>query len=216
MGMQFQNLGITAATVVVALCLSAPAQAEDNDFRFEIAPYIGYRMGGSFDEENGNGSVDINDSNAEGITFNIQANPNGQYEFLYARQSTDASTQGFFVNDPTIGIDIEYFQLGGTYVLDGNRIRPFIALTVGVTEIDPSLADTNSERFFSASFGGGVQMNPRGRLGVRLEARVYSTFTDGESNIFCSSINGAGSCLVQFDSSLVTQWEAKAGLVFRF
>lgn len=210
------NAGICGAIALVALSLGAPAAAEDDTYRFEIAPYIGYRMGGSFDEENGDSSVDINDSNAEGITFSILANPNGQYEFLYARQSTDADTQGFLANDPTIDLDIEYFQFGGTYLFDGDRTRPFIVLTLGVTEIDPSLADTNSERFFSASFGGGVQLNAMSRIGVRLEARVHSTFTDGESRIFCSSINGAGSCLVQFDSSLVTQWEAKAGLVFRF
>jgi len=216
MDLHNRKAGIRWAIALVGLGLSASVQAQDDTYRFEIAPYIGYRMGGSFDEENGDSSVDINDSNAEGITFSILANPNGQYEFLYARQSTDADTQGFLTNDPTIDLDIEYFQFGGTYLFDGDRTRPFIVLTLGVTEIDPSLADTNSERFFSASFGGGVQINAKSRVGIRLEARVHSTFTDGESRIFCSSINGAGACLVQFDSNLVTQWEAKAGLVFRF
>lgn len=213
---QNSNAGICGAIALVALGLGAPAAAEDDTFRFEVAPYIGYRIGGSFDEENGDGSVDINDSNAEGITFSILANPNGQYEFLYARQSTDADTQGFLANDPTIDLDIDYFQLGGTYLFDGDWVRPFIALSLGVTEIDPSLADTNSERYFSGSFGGGLQLNAEGRIGLRLEARVYTTFTDGDSRIFCSSVDGAGTCLVQFDSSLVTQWETKAGLVFRF
>jgi len=216
MELQTRIINIPSTIALVVLSLSVSVQAHEHDFRFEIAPYIGYRMGGSLDEENGDGRVDVNDSNAEGITFSILANPNGQYEFSYARQSTDADTQGFLVNDPTIDLDIDYFQFGGSYLFDGDSTRPFIVLTLGVTEIDPSLADTNAERFFSASFGGGVQINARSRFGVRLEARVHSTFTDGESSIFCSSINGAGSCLVKFDSSLVTQWEAKAGLVFRF
>ncbi len=208
--------GIRWAIAAVVLGLTTSVAAQNNEFRFEITPYAGYRMGGSFDEENGSGRVDFNDSSAEGIAFNIFANPDGQYEILYAHQSTNADTQGFFDNDPTIDIDIQYFQLGGTYLFEGNNTRPFIAMTLGVTEIDPALADTDSERFFSASFGAGVQINARSRFGLRLEARVFTTFTDGESQIFCSSVGGAGACLIQFDSSLVTQWETRAGLVFRF
>jgi len=89
-------------------------------------------------------------------------------------------------------------------------------LTLGVTQFDPELAGTGSESFFSASFGGGVQLRARERLGIRLEARVFTTFVDDDSNIFCSSIDGVGACLVQVDATTLTQWEARAGLVFRF
>jgi len=173
-------------------------------------------MGGSFDEQDGPGRVELNNSSAEGILFNIAANPNGQYELLYARQSTDADTQGFLANDPTIDMDVEYFQVGGTYLFDGNNTRPFVALTLGLSQIDPELPGTDSESFFSASFGGGIQLNASRRLGIRLEARAFTTFVDDDSNIFCSSVDGTGACLVQVDSRTLTQWEARAGLVFRF
>ena len=55
-------------------CLD-PAVAQDQMSRFEITPYAAYRMGGSFDEQDGAGRVEINDSGAEGILFNIAANP---------------------------------------------------------------------------------------------------------------------------------------------
>ena len=121
-----------------------------------------------------------------------------------------------FACAPTIDMDVEYFQFGGTYLFDGDSTRPFIALTLGVTQFDPELADTGSESFFSASFGGGVQIRARERLGIRLEARVFTTFVDDGSNIFCGSIDGAGACLIQLDASTLSQWEARAGLVFRF
>jgi hypothetical protein len=173
-------------------------------------------MGGSFDEKDGSGRVELNDSSAAGIIFNVAANPNGQYELLYARQSTDADTQGFLINNPTIDIDVEHFHFGGTYLFDGGNTRPFIALTIGVSQFDPELPGSDSERFFSASFGGGVQVNASRRLGVRLEARAFTTFVDDNSNIFCASIDGAGACLIRVEASTLTQWEARAGFVFRF
>ena len=203
--------------VLTALLLhAAPLVADEPDPRFEITPYAAYRMGGSFDEADGAGRVDLNDSSAEGLLFNIAANPNGQYELMYARQRTDAGTSGFFANDPTIDLDVEYFQFGGTYLFDGENTRPFVALTLGATRFDPELPSTGSESFFSASLGGGVQIRARERLGMRLETRVTTTFVDNDSNIFCSSLDGAGACLVQVDGRSLTQWEARAGLVFRF
>ena len=204
------------AFATASLSWLTPAIAQEQAPKFEITPYAAYRMGGSFDEQDGAGRVELNDSSAEGIVFNMMANPNGQYELIYAHQRTDANTSGFFANDPTIDMDIEYFQLGGTYLFDGDSMRPFIALTAGVTQFDPELAGTGSESFFSASFGGGVQLRARERLGIRLEARVFTTFVDDDSNIFCSSIGGAGACLIRVDARTLTQWEAKAGLVFRF
>jgi opacity protein-like surface antigen len=203
-------------TTVVSLCLSTPSTAQDQPFKFEITPFAGYRIGGSFDEKDGDGRVDLNDSNAQGIILNIKANPNGQYELLYARQSTDAITEGFLVGDPTIDLDVEYFHFGGTYLFDGDNTRPFLALTLGLSQFDPGIIDSNSESFFSASLGGGVQLNVTGRLGVRLEARVFTTFVDNNSNIFCASTGGGGGCLIQVDAKIFTQWEARAGLIFRF
>ncbi len=208
--------GFTFMIVVMSIAHSSPAAAQDGSFRFELTPFVGYRLGGSFDEKDGDGRVELNDSNAMGFAFNVRANPNGQYELLYAKQSTDAGTQGFFVNNPTIDMDVEYFQFGGAYLFDGDSVRPFVALTMGVTEFDPELTGTGSERFFSASLGGGVQINARKRLGVRLEARVFTTLVEDESDIFCSSIDGSGACLIQVDGRTLSQWEARAGLVLRF
>lgn len=195
---------------------SMPSAAQESNFNFEITPYAAYRIGGQFEEEDGNGEFELNDSNAFGIMANFRANPNGQYEVLYGRQETEVDTQGLFVNDPLIDLDVEYFQFGGTYLFDGNNVRPFIALTFGVTHFDPQAAEFGSENFFSTSFGGGVQLNATKRFGVRIEGRVFTTFLDNDSTIFCQSIGGAGSCLIQVDSTILTQWEARAGVVFRF
>jgi hypothetical protein len=207
---------VLVVVAIASLCHSKPAAAQDTSFKFELTPFAAYRVGGSFEEKDGDGRVELNDSNAQGIMFNIKANPNGQYEFLYSRQSTDARTEGFLLNDPTIDLDVETFHFGGTYLFDGEKTRPFLALTLGLTQFDPGITDSNSVSFFSASIGGGVQMNATKRLGFRLEARAFTTFVEDDSNIFCVSSGGAGGCLIQVDARTLTQWEARAGLVFRF
>lgn len=209
-------IGPRAAIAAALLILAAPAAAEDELFKFELTPFAAYRMGGSFEERDSGARVELNDSNAQGIMFNIKANPNGQYELLYSRQSTDARTEGFLINDPTIDLDVETFHFGGTYLFDGENTRPFIALTLGITQFDPGITDSGSESFFSASLGGGVQLNATKRLGFRLEARAFTTFVEDDSNLFCASSGGAGGCLIQVDARTLTQWEARAGLVFRF
>jgi len=216
--MNSHDYSVSSWAVIVAalICLSAPVAAQEETFKFELTPFGAYRVGGSFEEKDGDGRVELNDSNAQGIMFNIKANPNGQYELLYSRQSTDARTEGFLVNDPIIDLDVETFHFGGTYLFDGENTRPFLALTLGITQFDPGLTDSGSETFFSASLGGGIQLNATKRLGFRLEARVYTTFVEDDSNIFCSSTGGDGACLILVDGRMLTQWEARAGLVFRF
>jgi hypothetical protein len=212
-----KSLPVVLVVVAIAsLCHSKLAEAQGSNFKFELTPFAGYRVGGSFDEKDGDGRIELNDSNAQGIMFNIKANPNGQYELLYSRQSTDADTEGFLVNDPTIDLDIEHFHFGGTYLFDGDNTRPFIALTLGLSQFHPGITDSDSESFLSVSFGGGVQLNATKRLGVRLEARFFTTFVEDDSKIFCGSSGGGGTCLIQVDGRTLTQWEARAGLVFRF
>jgi hypothetical protein len=200
----------------ILFILSTSAFAQDKPLRFELTPFAAYRFGGSFEEQDGNGRVELNDSNAQGIMFSIKENHNGQYELLYSRQSTDADTTGFLVNDPTFELDVDTLHFGGTYLFDGENTRPFLVVTLGITQFDPGIIDSGSESFFSASIGGGVLLNATKRLGVRLEGRAFTTFVGDDSDIFCASSGGSGTCLIQVDGRTLTQWEARAGLVFRF
>jgi hypothetical protein len=196
-------------------CISA-AQAQSAPSKFELTPFAGYRVGGTFSEDGGNGRVELNESSVQGIMFNIMANPKGQYELLYSRQSTDATTSGFFPGDPTIDIDVEHYHFGGTYLFEGRNTRPFLALTLGASRFDPRHAESSAQTYFSASLGAGVQLAASSRFGIRLEARAFTTFIDDGSSLFCSSINGAGACLIRLEGNLLTQFEVRAGLVFRF
>jgi len=207
---------LAAVLAITSVCYASPAAAQERQFKFELTPYAAYRFGGGFDDDNTGDEFDLEDSNAFGVIFNIMANPNGQYEILYARQDTEVNTEGTVANEPFVDLDVEYLQFGGTYLFDGDKVRPFIAMTFGLSHFEPQFADLDSESYFSASFGGGIKFHTTETLGVRLEGRVFTTFLDSDSSIFCSSTFGAGECLVQASGTSLTQWEARAGLIFRF
>lgn len=206
---------------IAAFALAQPsfAQEPQKAYRFELTPFAGFRVGGDFEEMDGDGELDVDDSSAFGIMLNGPAGrewPDGLWEFIYARQQTEASTLNLIPEDPRLDMDIEYFQFGGIYLFDRDNVRPFIAMTLGMSRFDPGTGGYDAENFFSASFGAGVQLNALKQFGFRLEARAYTTFIDSDSEFFCYSDLGIGGCLIQVESSVLTQWEARAGLVYRF
>lgn len=203
------------AAIAILSCQGA-AGADGDDFRYELTPYAAYRMGGTFDDRDSDASFETEDSTAYGIMLSGRVRENTQWEVLLGRQGTEVDTQGIFVDDPAFDIDVDYVHLGGTYLFEGDSIRPFIAFTLGVTHFDPAPSEYGSESFFSASIGGGWQLNATKRLGVRLEARAFTTFVDSDSDIFCQSDAAGGACLILTEAETFTQWEARAGLVFRF
>ena len=83
---------------------------------------------------------------------------------MYARQSTRADTRGFFASDPIVSLDVEYLHFGGTYLFDGEYVRPFVALGVGASRFDPAIDDASAESYFSASLAGGLQIAARNRI----------------------------------------------------
>ena len=202
------------ALLVAVLLIHVEARAES--YRFELTPYLGYRLGGSFTEQQGERGFDVEDSDAQGLMLSGRVKENTQWEVLFGRQATAVDTREMILEDPAFDIDVDYVHFGGTYLFEGEDIRPFIAFTLGVTRFDPAPGNYGSDSFFSASIGGGWQFSATRRLGVRLEARAFATFIDNDSDIFCQSDAGGGSCLFLTEADTLTQWEARAGLVFRF
>jgi hypothetical protein len=203
-------------SLALALVIGPDIAAAEAPYRFELTPYAAYRMGGSFSDESENIDLDIEDSAAQGLVINGRVRSNTQWEVLYGRQATDIDAGGLFQTDPLLDFDIEYMHFGGTYLFDGESVRPFVALTIGVTHADPGDSTFSSENFFSASLGGGWHLAATNRLGVRLEVRAFTTFIDSNSSLFCESDAGSGRCLILIDSKTMTQWEARAGITLRF
>lgn len=200
---------------VTCLCLAVPAFANDRQTRFEITPFAAYRVGGSFNDADSEAELELAESNAWGLIVNGDVKSNTEWEVLYARQSTKVDASGITLPQPAFDIDVDYLHFGGTYLFDGERVRPFIAMTIGATRFDPDLSGSGARTFFSMSLGAGWKFRLAEHIGLRLEGRGYGTLIDNNSRLFCVS-DGGGACLITVEGRIITQWEARAGLSIRF
>ena len=111
---------------------------------------------------------------------------------------------------------VDYLHFGGTYLFEGEKVRPFIALTIGATRFDPGLPGLSGETYGSMSFGAGWKFRLGEHVGLRLEARGFGTLIDSSSRLFCGSSELGGACLIVTEGEILSQWEARAGFSVRF
>jgi opacity protein-like surface antigen len=206
--------------VAAGLFLAAVAHGQEpgaNEIpRFSLTPFGGYTFGGEFKDEDGSGTVEVDDAAHFGLIFDIRESPNTQWEIFYARQETEADTSEVSATQPVVDIDVQYLQLGGTYVADGHRARPFLAAGIGVTRFDPGPLTFDSENFFSFGIGAGWQLQPTDRLGLRLEGRLLGTFLRSDTALFCETGPDENVCAIEADSEMYWQFQTSLGVVFRF
>jgi hypothetical protein len=202
-------------TIVVGLAMiSAAAVAEE--LKVELTPFAAYRFGGTFELQDDEGSYELEDSSSYGLILNIKQKFNTQWEVIYSRQETQANFSEALPTDPRIDVDIQMLQLGGTYLGDGDKVRPYLVATLGGTHIKTESTGSSSDTFWSGSIGGGFQFLPTSRLGIRLEARAYGTLISSNSTIFCGSGPEGGICAARIDGKILAQVETLLGIVFRF
>lgn len=212
-------LSWTFATAVVALMALAPAARAADAPRAEVTPYIGYRMGGQFDlaspPSGVSKSVDLKDSSSWGLDFGIYRDENSFYEILYSQQSAGLKT-----DDPSLkGADVktEYWQVGGTLLYPMETwFVPYLSLTIGATRFDVTGAGGGSETKFSGTLGGGFRFPFSQNFGALVGARGYLTAVSSDTDFFCSSNGGTGSCLFRTTGSTFFQGEVLLGLTARF
>lgn len=202
--------------VFLLLCIGAlPALAADKVKRFEVTPFGGYRIGGDFEDDDTGEEYDIDDDKAYGLLVNIMAEANTQWEFGWSRSETAVDVPSVNGSSDKLDLDIDYFQGGGTYLWDGKLAQPFMVATIGAAYLNPD-SSGDAETYFAFSIGGGWRIRPTERLGLRLEARVYGTVLDSDSDVFCRTGPDNNTCLIQSQSEVLWQWQMLAGASFRF
>ena len=201
-----------------ALFLTAAANAQPDAGIFEITPYGAYSFGGTFNDSETGASVALKNSTNAGLILNFRESANTQWEVLYSLQPAEADVTGLTTTTSPLDIDVHYLQAGGTYQADGDRVRPYLAATVGAAHYDVKTEGFDSDTFFSFSIGTGLQLRPNDRLGLRLEARLFGTFLKSDSTLFCVSDPGGGTagCAFTVTGEILWQVQTMAGVVFRF
>lgn len=203
------------ATVILATLIASPALSQSDPGTIELTPYGAYTFGGTFRDEASEAKATLQDSGSFGLIFDYQKANNTQIELIYSQQSTDAVLSGETIPD----VNMHYLQLGGTYQFDMvGKALPFMSATLGGTHVAVDTEGFGSDTFFGFSIGGGLQIAPSSRFGLRLEARAFGTLLRSGSTIFCISDPGGGQagCAITVEGDVLWQIQTMAGFVFRF
>ena len=203
---------LALACGMLATAINAPADGLNT----ELTPFGAYRFGGSFEVDGSNADYELDDSSSYGLIVNFRHQANTQWEILYSRQQSQAELSETTGGDPFVDVDMHILQVGGTYHGDGDTVRPYVAVTIGGTHIEVRSSGTKSDNFLSGSIGIGLQIRANERLGLRLEARAYSTLMNSDTDLFCRTGPDENVCAIRVDGDALGQIETFAGIVFRF
>jgi hypothetical protein len=178
----------------------------------EITPFGGFRFGGSFEDANTGDTIAIDEAGSYGLILDFDLEPSKQIEVYLSRQSTKLSSGGTVTGNPKFDLTVDYYHIGGLVLLEGDRVRPFVSGTFGLTRMDPQGADRTAEYYFSIALGGGAKVPLTDRLGLRFDARGIFTAVNTNSTIFCAN----SGCAIQVHGGGLLQGELTAGLTFKF
>jgi opacity protein-like surface antigen len=190
---------------MLPLCMAAQAGAGD----FEIIPFVGYRFGGSLDEQDSDYTRDFDAGTDWGVILGHAASATTRYELLYSYQDSGLTDR----TDPDNAFDLEihYLHLGGTVDIVQQKLTPFVSGGLGMTHLSPNRYGLDNETLFSLSLGGGLKWYPTTHLGFRFEVRGYGTLTDSSGSLFCD-----GECNLRVNGTYLPQYETNLGLIFSF
>ena len=223
-------------TVSMTMGLASLAYAQDDLPRslFETTFFGGYRFGGSFEQEithpttgeSSQRNADLDNASSYGIALNWQQEPNAYYELSYSKSDTTLQALQWVTPSGTptpppqleplaIDMTVEYLLIGGyvTFAEPDDRAVPYFLLTVGAARYIPDTIEFDEMTKFAMAIGGGVKFPITKHIGIRLDGRVYATFFENSSQVFCKL---PGSCAISLQGETVLQPEASLGVTFGF
>lgn len=201
---------VWVACAATALATAARAQELKT---VEFTPFYGYCFSGGLEDDDTGQDYDVDDAGAYGGMVDLRLNEMTQLELFFARQETEVDADdGLFADETLFDMDIDYYHIGGTYIVLDGPWQPFVVATAGATHLDPDLSGSDSITRFSAGIGGGVRFFPTENLGLYLGARGLFTFFGDGTSIESES----GSLTVETDSGGLWQILLQAGVIFAF
>lgn len=207
-------LGVATLAVVLS---PLAAQAQGPSRAFELGFFGGYRVGGEILEEDSDFfpvDVDVEDSTAFGVRFEVPVSDWMAIELLASRQQTEfVEDEGFFGGDVSLlDVDISYYHAGVVFQWGPGQVKPFVVAGLGVGQINPDLPGLSTEERLSGNFGGGVKVWANEHVGFRFEGRGY--WTDIDDNYDDDEYDWEDD-EYRYDDDLY-QFEVSAGVQFAF
>jgi hypothetical protein len=200
-------LGVLAALGAANLALA------QRHATIEIAPFIGYRFGGTVGDTSSAASYGIDGARSEGVTISVPVRPDRAVELLFSRQDTGVDV-AVYPGTRRYALTIDHWLVGAVGEFPGHsgRARPFVAAYLGLTQIQNSNGYTTSNTYPTAALGGGVKLDMAKHVAFRFEARAYAVFASSGAGAIC----GPGGCFVAFGGNAMFQGEVATSVVLKF
>mgnify|MGYP000241741805 CR=1 FL=1 len=182
-----------------------------SDDVIEVTPTFGYRFGGEFEQEEQSQSMDLKEKNSVGITFAWAHDRKRQGEIVFSHYQSEfenASSLALENNE----LSVSYLHLGGNLPIASQGIPFWISGGLGITHFAPDDNKLDKETKFSANLGINTRLTISDNTALKIGGRIYGTFLDSESEIFCDSDN----CLIYVSSDVWVQSELYLGLTVGF
>ena len=203
---------------LLALLLTLPSYA-NKPAPIEVTPFAGYRFGGNFDikgEFYGMSNqqelkVKIDDSSSYGVIIAWSYDNKRQGELLLSHYKSALSPASLLTPN-TNDLSVTYLHIGGNVPLSNGLVPFWFSGGVGITHFSPDEQKLDDETKFSANIGVHSKFKLSNSIAIRLGARLYATFLDADSAMFCDD----NSCKIAISSDIWTQSELSLGLTFTF
>ena len=173
--------------ILLSLVTSLPALA-NSVAAIEITPMVGYRFGGNFENILTATRVKL----AEDVSYGLQVawpvglNQQGEalishYDTKFIRAVDDMPSD--LMTDTNIGVT--YLHIGGNVPLNEGTYPLWLSGGVGVSLLAPDDKNLADELRFSMNLGLNTRYNLSENLSFTFGGRVYATFFNSDSAIFC-------------------------------
>lgn len=219
------NVGIVRTIVLLTLAIlsaASPARAQYVQIQsFEVTPYIGLRLGGTFEiQPDLPPSVEatLEDSKSYGFSAGVRFDDFSLVEFRWM-QSTSSLRFGapFGPLGATLGdVSLNQFHMDFTREFEITQVkglRSYLTGSLGVTHIG---AAQDSFTRFSFGFGSGLKQSLGSKLAIRAEAQWLPIVVEPSVSGFACGTVEFGGCLVVLNGDLVQQFQLSVGPVLKF
>jgi hypothetical protein len=214
--------GLTAClTLQALLALATPARAQYVQIdSFEVTPFVGLRLGGTFDVRVEPSQVQATwkDASSYGLSAGVRFDELSLIEFRWTRST---STLRFdaplgFLGASLGDVTLNQFHVDFTrefVIPEVKGLRSFLTGSVGATQV---AAANDSFTRFSFGFGAGLKQSLGSRFAIKAEAKWLPILIDPQVGAWACGTVGIGGCLVVLTGPLTQQFELSVGPVVRF
>ena len=213
---------VVGLALVATLAAVAPASAQYVEIQsFEVTPFIGARMGGTFEIQPGGPSLveaSLKDASSFGFSAGVRFDDLSLVEFRWSRSKSALRFGAPFAPIGASVGDVTLNQFHADFsrefpIREVKGLRSFLSGSLGVTHL--GAVDDGFTRF-SFGFGAGLKQFLGSRFAIRAEAQWLPIVVEPAVSGFACGTIQFGGCLVVLNGDLVQQFQLSIGPVLRF